>query len=94
MNYEKQILDILFQAGNRGLTVKKIAYHVHHQVNSLFEQVSYDDVYNDVRNYIYANSSSSNATLTHGDSRGCYVVNKNSDKFRQLVIQFDNPWEE
>lgn len=83
MSYEKEIVNILLLAGGRGLPVRKIAHHVHHEVNSLFEQVSYERVYADVRRCIYNDSRSSCPLFKHTPQYGCYRVNKSSEKFRE-----------
>jgi len=90
MSYEREIMSILLEAGDRGLAVRKIARHVHHEVNSLFEQVAYSDVYNDVRRFIYKESRNSYSFLEHAQERGCYRLNRHSEKFCQLWLEFDN----
>ncbi len=88
MNYEHAVMEILFEAGERGLPVSKIARHVHHRVNSLFEQVSYDEVYGHVRRYVHKNSRNSYSLFEHAPQYGHYRVNRNSENLRQLRIDF------
>lgn len=89
MTYELIIIKILIEAGDKGLPVYKVARHVHYEVNSLFERVSYDDVYNAVRKYIYKNSRNSNSPIEHAPDYGRYRMNRNSEKFMQLQLQFE-----
>lgn len=90
MNYEREILDILLEAGDKGLTVKNISRHVHYEANSLFEEICYNDVYKDVRRFIQKESRNSYSILEHTQERGCYRLNRNSEIFSQLLLQFDN----
>lgn len=92
MTYERIIIKILIEAGERGLPVYKIARHVHHEVNSLFERVDYEDVYNAVRKYIHKNSRNSNSPFEHAPDYGRYRVNRNSEKFMQLQLKFETEY--
>lgn len=86
MNYDQVIFDVLLEAGDKGLSVKNIAHHVHNSVNTFFERVSYDIVYAEVRKYIKNNSRNSYSVLEHTAERGCYRLNKNSEKYSQLKL--------
>ncbi len=90
MSYEKEIVNILLLAGRRGLPVRKIARHVHHEVNSLFEQVSYEQVYADVRKCIYKETRSSCPLFKHTPQYGYYRVNKSSEKFREKYLSSES----
>jgi hypothetical protein len=90
MNYENVIFDIMLEAGEKGLTVSKIAKHVHHEVNSLFEQIDYEEVYRYVRNFVNKESRNSYSFLVHTHKRGYYRLNKNSEKYRQLFLNFNS----
>lgn len=86
MNYEQAIFDVLLEAGEKGLSVKSIAHHVHNSVNTFFERVSYDVVYAEVRKYIKNNSRNSYSVLERTAVRGRYRLNKNSEKYTQLPL--------
>lgn len=86
MNYEQAIFDVLLEAGEKGLSVKNIAHHVHNTLNTFFEHVSYEIVYAEVRKYIKKNSQNSYSVLEHTAVRGCYRLNKNSEKYTQLNL--------
>ncbi len=90
VNYEKEVFDILLEAGEKGLTVSKIARHVHHEVNSLFERVDYADVYNSVRRLVNKESRNPYSFIEHTQKRGCYRLNKDSGMYMQQVLQFDD----
>lgn len=86
MNYEQIVFDILLEAGDRGLPIKKIARHVHNSVNTFFEQKSYEDVNSDIRKFVKKNSRNSYSFLEHTSERGYYRLNKNSEKYIQLRL--------
>lgn len=86
MNYEQAIFDVLLEAGEKGLSVKNIAHHVHNSLNTFFDKREYSEVYAQVRQYIKNNSRNSYSVLEHTSERGCYRLNKNSEKYIQLRL--------
>ena len=56
MKYEKEILLFLAEAGNNGLSVKKIARHVYNASNNFFEELDFQEVHNAVQQYLTRNS--------------------------------------
>lgn len=89
MKYDHEILFILSEAGDKGLSIKKIARHVFNNHNNLFEGVSYDDVYHHVASYLKKNSKSSDSLIERTCIRGVYRLNK-SNASRQLFFDFNN----
>lgn len=90
MNYEREVFDILLEAGDKGLAVRKIARHVHHNVDSLFERVAYEDVYSSVRKLVNKESRNPHSFIEHAQKRGCYRLNKDSGMYKQLLLQFED----
>ncbi len=90
VNYEKEVFDILLEAGDRGLEISKIARHVHHEVNSLFEKVDYEDVYKDVRRLVNKESRNPHSFVGRTQKRGCYRLNRNSGMYMQLLLHFED----
>ncbi len=90
MKYEDEIFNILLEADNNGLTIKKIARHVHHETDSLFERVDFREVYDDVRKIIYKESRNSCSFIERAPRHGYYRLNKNSGKYMQQMLQFDD----
>jgi hypothetical protein len=88
MNYDQEILRVLLEAGDEGIAVKKLALHVQNACNSLFNVVSFDDVYNYVRQYLMRNSKNPNSVIERTDSRGIYRINQNVSEGQQLMLQF------
>ncbi|MBR1688985.1 MAG: hypothetical protein IJ710_10770 [Prevotella sp.] len=89
MTYDRQILDILLQVGERGLSVQAIAKHVYNQNCSLFGSPVYADVYNYVQQYLLRNSKSAHSLIENAGRRGRYRLNtQGSDDARQLMLRF------
>ena len=74
MTYDREIIKVLVEAGEKGLSVKKIAQHVFNASNSLFCVVMYDDIYTYVSQYLLLNSKSK--------------INTKINEGQQLMIQF------
>lgn len=90
MDYTKEILSVLYEAGIGGLSVKKISMHVHHSCNSLFAPVSYDDVRRNVQTWLLRNSKDSSSPVVHCAQRGHYAINLKSPYFRLQHPLFDS----
>lgn len=88
MNYDREILYILGEAGYKGLSVRKIARHVFNNNNSFFDNVSFDDVYRYVSSYLKRNSKSRESVVEKTEVRGVYRINMSSVMFRQLQFDF------
>lgn len=85
--YDKDILYVLMEAGSAGLSVKKIARHVHNARNTLFHPVPFDDVYKYVQKYVLSNVKGADAILEKV-GKGCYRMNERVDETRQLLLNF------
>lgn len=88
MNYEREILLILREAGTKGLPVRNIALHVFNMTNSLFNPLDRDTVYNDVAEWLRHTSNCSTASVEKADTRGWYRLNINSNQVQQLLLEF------
>lgn len=89
MNYEKEILEVLYEAGNNGLSVHKIAIHVHNAHNSLFSPMAFEDVRQDVQAWLLRNSRHKESPVRHCQKRGMYRINLMSPIIRQQILEFD-----
>ncbi len=87
MNYDSEILYVLKEAGEKGLSIRKIARHVFNNRNSLFDIVSLDDVHRYVAWYLIRNNKSANSFIERTDVRGVYRLNR-SNASRQLQFDF------
>lgn len=92
--YNSEILRILVEAGDEGLSVKKIARHVHNACNTLFSTVSFDEVYTYVAQYLIRNSKNADSMITRTDVRGNYRINPRNEDSQQLMLQFQDECDE
>ena len=89
MTYDRQILKILSEVGERGISVQLLAKHVYNMNTSLFHTPDMEEIKSYVQQYLLKNSKSSSSLVESMDRRGFYRLNTqyNSDA-RQLVIEF------
>ena len=86
-NYDREILKVLTEVGQRGLSISKIALHVHNACNTLFSNVSYEEVHRYVAQYLLRNSKNPDSIIERTE-RGIYHLNIRSQETRQLMLQF------
>lgn len=87
MNYEREIIRILTEAGSKGLTATKISRHVYNALNTFFSETDYDDVHRATLQFLKRNSRFTDSIIEKVD-RGTYRMNVNSAESRQLMLQF------
>ena len=89
MTYDRQILRILSDVGEQGISVSMLAKHVYNQNVSLFYTPDIDDIRSYVQQYLLKNSKSSASLVESMTQRGYYRLNtRNNADARQLVIEF------
>ncbi len=89
MNYEQDITRLLYEAGNEGLSIKKITRHIYNIHNGLFETVSYEAVYKDVVACINKNSKCKDNIFERTGEWGHYKLSHKSNTDTQLFFNFD-----
>lgn len=87
MNYDREILFILNEAGTKGLSVQKIARHVFNSHTNFFESVSYDEIHRCVAAFLKRNSRTADSIIERTDVRGVYRINLFNTS-RQLYFDF------
>ena len=89
MTYDQQILKVLTEAGEGGVSVQAIAKHVYNMNCTFFSQPDYEDIRSYVQQYLLRNSKSSQSLIESTGRRGYYRLNsKGSADARQLLLQF------
>ena len=63
MSYDQQILSILMEAGERGVSVQTIAKHVYNMNCTFFFQPDYEEIRSYVQQYLLRNSKSSQSLI-------------------------------
>ncbi len=89
MTYDQQILALLMEAGDRGLSVQSVAHHVYNHHLTFFFQPDFDEIKAYVQQYLLKNSKSSHSLIESTGQRGHYRLNtKGSVDARQLLLSF------
>lgn len=95
MTYEQQILNILTEAGERGISVQSIARHVYNLNRTLFYTPNLGEIHSFVQQYLLRNSKSDLSLIESTGRRGFYRLNtQGSADARQLMLHFREEQEE
>ena len=91
MDYEREILKVLYESGRQGLSVKKISVHVFNAQNSFFDSSSYEEVRKKVATFLHRNSGKKDSPVLRTSVRGRYCINlKSKATQKQLSFNFDD----
>ncbi len=89
MNYDKQIQQILTEAGERGISVQTIAKHVYNMNCTFFFQPDFEEIRSYVQQYLLRNSKSPQSLIESTSRRGYYRLNTSgSADAQQLLLLF------
>lgn len=89
MTYDKQILQILTNVGERGISVQSLAKHVYNMNCTFFTMPDYEEVRGYVQQYLLKNSKSRQSLIENTGRRGYYRLNaQNNADAQQLLIEF------
>ena len=95
MNYDQQILKVLTDTGDYGVSVQSVVKHVYNMNRTFFSQPDYEDVKSYVQQFLLRNSKSSQSLVERTERRGYYRLNTcGSTDARQLMLQFREAQEE
>ena len=87
--YERQVLRILSEVGERGISVALLAKHVYNLNCTLFAQPDLQEVHQSVQQYLLRNSKSPQSLIESTGRRGYYRLNtQGSADARQLMFDF------
>ena len=89
MSYDQQILKILSEVGERGISVASLAKHVYNLNTTFFSTPDLQDIHQYVQQYLLRNSKSSQSLIESTGRRGYYRLNTtNSPDAQQLMLNF------
>jgi len=89
MTYDRQILQVLAEAGAKGISIKALVKHVYNLNVSLFFTPDLDEISAYVRRYVQRNSKRRQALIEGAGRRGCYRLNaRQNAAARQLLLDF------
>lgn len=89
MTYDQQILKVLTEAGEGGVSVQAIAKHVYNMNSTFFFQPDFEEIRTYVQQYLLRNSKSAQSIIESTGRRGYYRLNtEGSADARQMMLQF------
>ena len=89
MTYDKQILQILSDVGEKGIGVQQLAKHVYNMNSTFFFQPNLQEIHAYVQQYLLRNSKSAQSLIVRTERRGYYRLNtQNNADARDLMLQF------
>jgi len=89
LTYDQHILQILIEAGERGLSVRAISQHVFNRTRTFFYSPDFLEIRSYVQKFLLKNSKSKQSLIESTGQRGYYRLNTNgSQDARQLMLQF------
>jgi hypothetical protein len=92
MTYDRQILQILTEVGERGINVQLLAKHLYNMNSTLFSSPDLEDIRSYVQQYLLKNSKSPQSLIESTGRRGYYRLNtQNNADARQLLLAFREP---
>ena len=97
MTYDRQILEILTEVGDKGISVQLLSKHVYNKNVSLFFTPNLEEIRTYVQQYLLKNSKSHSSLIESMERRGYYRLNtQNNPDARQLMLKFkdEHPIEE
>ncbi len=95
MTSDQQILQVLTEAGECGVSVQAIAKHVYNMNCTFFVQPDFEEIRTYVQQYLLRNSKSQQSLIESTGRRGYYRLNtEGSADARQLLLQFRDEKEE
>jgi hypothetical protein len=91
MTYDSQIIQILTEVGEQGISVQSMTRHLYNMNVSLFVAVDIEEIRNYVQQYLLKNSKSPQSLIENTGRRGYYRLNtQNNADVRQLLLEFRN----
>lgn len=89
MTYDQQILKVLTEAGEYGVSVQAVAKHVYNMNCTFFTQPDYEEIRSYVQQFLLKNSKSNLSLIENTGRRGYYRLNTTgSADARQMMLQF------
>ena len=86
--YDKHILQILSEVGDKGISVQNLAKHVYNCYCGLFSVTDISEVHKYVQAYLLKNSKSPSSLIVSTGRRGYYRLNDKNNDAQQLMLSF------
>jgi hypothetical protein len=93
--YDQQILQVLVEAGERGISIKNISRHVYNMNCTFFAQPDFEEIRTYVGHYLLRNSKSAQALVESTGRRGYYRLNTSGSSYaRQMLLDLSEKKDE
>lgn len=89
MLYNNEIIRVLAEAGDDGLSVDKISRHVFNACNSLFHPIALQATHLYIKNYLQRSSKQPHSMIER-TKKGYYRLNVEKEESRQLFLNFSD----
>ena len=89
MRYEKDILLLLIEPGEKGFSVVKISRHIFNTHNSFFLALDVEEVHQEVQQCLVKMSRRTDSMLGKV-KKGVYCINTENQQVKQLRLKFLN----
>ena len=91
MTYDSQILQILTEVGEKGISVQLLSKNLYNLNSTLFYTPDFEEIRSYVQQYLLKNSKSAQSLVESTGRRGYYRLNtQNNADARQLILDFKN----
>lgn len=91
MVYDKQILKILSEVGEKGISVQNLSRHVYNFNCDFFNIADMDAIHRYVQQFLLKNSKSPHSIIERTERRGYYRLNISESKDAyQLMLSFQD----
>ena len=92
MTYDRQILQILTEVGEKGINIQLLVKHIYNMNSTLFSSPNLEDIRSYVQQFLLKNSKSAQSLIENTGRRGYYRLNtQNNADARQLLLAFREP---
>ena len=92
MTYDRQILQILTEVGEKGINIQLLVKHIYNMNSTLFSSPNLEDIRSYVQQFLLKNSKSAQSLIENTGRRGYYRLNtQNNSDARQLLLAFREP---
>lgn len=92
MTYDRQILQILTEVGEKGINVQLLTKHLYNMNSTLFSSPDIEEIRSYVQQYLLKNYKSAQSLIESTGRRGYYRLNtQNNADARQLLLEFREP---
>jgi len=93
MDYGQQIMSILYDVGERGISARLLTRHVYNMNRTLFAEPDIAEVRDYVRKFLRRQFKAANPMLERTGKRGYYRLTSNYIAKARLSLQFTNDTE-